>query len=312
MEIFGIIGIILIIIAIILFIKTNKDKNNIKQINNTVENHNKELENHNNYLLQKEKDIDNNINNKTIILNNLTQTIEDNLNNQKKLSANAFEQYCDLLDAEYVKRVQEHDKLCQNLNVAYEKAQMSYLAELTKVQEELDLAKKTRAATIAAQIKEKEIKEKLAFYCLSTKESELSDIKTLEKVKGQLNNPRILSMLIWQTYWQKPMTALCNNVLGASVVCGIYKITNQITDECYIGQSVDIATRWKQHAKCGLGIDTPANNKLYKAMQEYGIWSFSWELLETCTSTELNQKEKYYIDLYQSYAFGYNSNIGNH
>lgn len=239
MEIFGIIGIILIIIAIILFIKVSKDKNNIKQINYDVENHNKALENHNNILLQQEKDINNNINDKTVILNNITQTIEDNLKNQKQLSANAFEQYCDLLDAEYVKRVQEHDKLCQNLNIAYEKAQLSHLAELTKIQEELELIKKTRAATIAAQIKEKEIKEKLTFYCLSTKESELSDIKTLEKVKGQLNNPRILSMLIWQTYWQKPMTALCNNVLGTSIVCGIYKITNQVTDECYIGQAVN-------------------------------------------------------------------------
>ena len=221
-----------------------------------------------------------------------------------------MEKYYDLLDIEYKKCAQEHDQLCDNLKKSYEQKQMIYLTELQKTQEELENIKKTRAAAIAAQIKEKEIKEKLSFYCLSIKDNELSDIKILERVKNQLNNPRILSMLIWQTYWQKPMTTLCNNVLGTSIVCGIYKITNQLTGEFYIGQAVDIATRWKQHAKCGLGIDTPASNKLYKAIQEYGIWNFSWELIEKCSSNELNQKERYYIDLYQSYSFGFNSNTG--
>ena len=129
-------------------------------------------------------------------------------------------------------------------------------------------------------------------------------------MKSQLNKPRILSMLIWSTYWQKPMTALCNNILGTSIVTGIYKITNQETGECYIGQAADVAKRWKDHAKCGLGIDTPAGNKLYKAIQEYGIWNFSWELLEQCNRVDLDEKERYYIQLYKSYEFGYNSNKG--
>ena len=106
------------------------------------------------------------------------------------------------------------------------------------------------------------------------------------------------------------MTTLCNNVLGIKTVCGIYKITNQETKEAYIGQSVDISKRWKDHIKCGLGIDTPAGNKLYKAMQEYGVWNFSWELLEECPKEELNAKEKFYIDFYKTYEYGYNSNTG--
>ena len=80
---------------------------------------------------------------------------------------------------------------------------------------------------------------------------------------------------------------------------------------CYIGQSVDIAKWWKDHAKCGLGIDTPASNKLYKAMQEDGLHSFSWELLQTCDRDELDEREKYYIELYQSKEYGYNSTAGN-
>jgi group I intron endonuclease len=117
-------------------------------------------------------------------------------------------------------------------------------------------------------------------------------------------------MLIWQTWFQKPLKALSANVLGTKVVTGIYKITNRQTGECYVGQARDVASRWSDHAKCGLGIDTPANNKLYQAMEKYGLWSFSWELLEECPQEQLNEKEKFYIDLYDSYNYGMNSNKG--
>ena len=85
-------------------------------------------------------------------------------------------------------------------------------------------------------------------------------------------------MLVWQTFFRAPMTQLCNNVIGTAEKTGIYKITNQITNECYIGQARDLASRWKEHAKCGLDIDTPQGNKLYAAMKKYGIWNFSWEV----------------------------------
>ena len=45
-------------------------------------------------------------------------------------------------------------------------------------------------------------------------------------------------------------------------------------------------------------------------MQEDGINNFSWELIEKCPREQLNEKEKYYIELYDAYNFGYNSNTG--
>lgn len=60
----------------------------------------------------------------------------------------------------------------------------------------------------------------------------------------------------------------------------------------------------------GIGIDTPQRSKLYKAMQEYGIERFSFELLEQCLPEKLNEKERYFIDLYSSATLGYNSNKG--
>ena len=73
---------------------------------------------------------------------------------------------------------------------------------------------------------------------------------------------------------------MCNRVLGNKTVCGIYMITNLITSECYIGRSVNIADRWKQHCKCGLGIDTPSTNVLYRDMQKYGIWNYTFQVIE--------------------------------
>jgi hypothetical protein len=46
-------------------------------------------------------------------------------------------------------------------------------------------------------------------------------------------------------------------------------------------------------------------------MQTDGLTNFTFELLEKCPKTELNEKEKFYINLYQSYDFGYNSTGGN-
>lgn len=206
-------------------------------------------------------------------------------------------------DDEYIKMMED---LTRDMNKTMEIKRR----QISELEEKRAKLAASIEATIKARVREKEIKEKLDFYCLQIDPIDLSDIETLEKVKSRLNKPRILSMLIWQTYYQKPMTQLCNDVLGTSVVTGIYKITNQTTDQVYIGQARDMAARWKEHAKCGLDIDRPAGNKLYQAMMEDGIQNFSWELLEECSANELNEKERKYIELYQSAKFGYNSNKG--
>ena len=245
-----------------------------------------------------------------IYTENLRQ-IDETISNSKLRSQEAFESYCDILDSAYRNTEKEYSELEDSLKEAYAIAQEKLLAETSEIQRELDKIKATRTAAIEAQIREKKIKEQQSFYCLKISDADIADIQKLENIKKTLNKPRVLSMLIWQTWFQKPLKALSANILGTSTVTGIYKITNIITGECYIGQAADIASRWSEHAKCGLGIDTPAGNKLYKAMQEYGLQSFSWELLEKCDRAELNEKERYYISLYDSVNYGYNILKGN-
>lgn len=87
---------------------------------------------------------------------------------------------------------------------------------------------------------------------------------------------------------------------------GIYKITNKLTNKVYIGQSVHIEHRWKEH----ISRANSGSTKLYKAFQLYGLENFSFEVLEECTAKDLDEKEKYWITQYDSFKNGYNSTMG--
>ena len=276
--------------------------------------YNKDIEEKNNLLkeiynsyTQDIKNIQQQIENKSQELNRL-KTIEDN---QEEIARQSFTNYCNILDNEYKEKEEEYNKLLVELEYAYDAKYDELAATLAQINTDLDKIKQTRAAAMEAQRKEKEIEENFQFYSISIDAKDKNDIQTLERVKKDLNNPRILSMLIWTTFFRDKITELCNNVLGTKTIVGIYKITNQETKECYIGQSVDIAKRWKDHAKCGLDIDRPQGNKLYQNMIEYGLWNFTFELLEECPREQLNEKEKFYISLYDSCNYGFNSTIGN-
>lgn len=91
-------------------------------------------------------------------------------------------------------------------------------------------------------------------------------------------------------------------------IIGIYKITNKITDKCYIGESINITSRWNRHLK-ELISNTHHSYKLQKAFNEYGIKNFNFEILEILNSynkTEILKIEKEYIDSYNSIKNGYN------
>lgn len=298
-----ILSVILCVIGCTNIYKKTKYNENIAHQNTELKKDNEYLKTEQEFEQMKLKNLKEKIAELDNVLDNISQNYENN-------AKQAFQNYCELLNNEYNKKENEYETLEEKLQNNYNIAQEKALKELKTIEEELNKIKATRSAAIQAQLKEKEIKEAKDFYSLTISETDLFDIEALERVKKQLHQPRILSMLIWKTYYQKPMTDLCNNVLGTVVKTGIYKITNQLNDCCYIGQSVDISARWKEHAKCGLGIDTPPANKLYKAMIEDGLYNFSFELLEECSKDLLNEKEHFYIELYQSDKFGYNNNKG--
>lgn len=311
MEIIIIILSILLVGTLVYAFHEHKQARERIEVNNEIKECNAQLERRLEELSVQEQSIKQTMERDLQSLKSIKAATSDALEAQQQMSQKAFENYCDVLETKYQEKAEEFDNMSLQLDAAYDALQDRILAEIKVQESELEKIKATRAALIKAQIKEKAIQENIDFYCLTLPVNDRDDIQRLEKVKKDLHNPRILSMLIWQTFFQKNMTTLCNNVLGTKTVTGIYKITNLNTNMCYIGQAVDVANRWKEHAKCGLGIDTPAGNKLYAAMIEEGIWNFSWELLESCERALLDEKEKYYIGVYQASEFGYNSNKGN-
>ena len=277
-----------------------------KQVDKTIEEKNNQLAQINSQLFQEQKSLQHSIqqlkdtNNSILSDINQHQSLLNNIINQnQEISEKAFREYCEVLETKYVDFEREIE---QEARVLIEK--------IAETREELNKIKATRAAAHQALLKEQEIKDNKDNYRLLPSEGDLADSRRLEIVKRELNKPRILCMLIWQTYWQPLAKKQFPLILQDKTKCGIYKITNQITDECYVGQSVDIYKRWCDHCKCGLGIDTPPGNKLYKAMQEYGLNNFTFELIEECSQSELNEKENYFIEMYQADIFGYNGNIG--
>lgn len=85
---------------------------------------------------------------------------------------------------------------------------------------------------------------------------------------------------------------------------GIYKITNQVNQKVYVGQSNDIERRWFEHKRpCNLINPT---KKIYIAFNEFGIENFSFEVIEECEEEKLNEREWYWIKYYDSLNNGYN------
>lgn len=83
---------------------------------------------------------------------------------------------------------------------------------------------------------------------------------------------------------------------------GIYKIENLINGHIYIGQSISIERRLKEHLyKPFYEKSDQYNTPLYRAIRKYGKETFSFEIIEECSKDLLNEREIYWIDYYHSY-----------
>lgn len=94
---------------------------------------------------------------------------------------------------------------------------------------------------------------------------------------------------------------------------GIYKITNLINKKIYIGQSINIEKRWQAHRTRPFNKnDSQYDSPLYRSIRFYGLNNFSFEVLEECEKEELNDREIFYIDYFQSFnnEKGYNLTKG--
>lgn len=187
---------------------------------------------------------------------------------------------------------------------------LSYLSQVL-----LDFEKRQQIYVEALQ-KEEHLKLDSARYQILLTEDELQIINIVLELKKKIPESDILNKLIWSTFYQKKIDELVKRVLpingkATEAVCGIYKITNKENGKAYVGQAVDIRKRWIEHIKCFLDVSRGGSPLLTKELKEYGINSFTFELVEGCSSKEeLNEREKYWITFFKTNEFGLNMKIG--
>lgn len=212
--------------------------------------------------------------------------------------AQKYQQAEDNYQQEYLKAIEESTKEYTNLIIQKQE-------ELNKISQELVEAKAKQNAIVEANKRAEEVKQKEQFYKLNLSEIDIEEIKKLRSIIPYLRSAEPINKVIWKVYYEKSYTDLIGRVIGQGIHIGIYKITNIENQKCYIGQAVNIADRWKQHIKRGVGAEAPTRNKLYPAMYELGPEQFTFEILEECDKSLLDSREDYWQEFYQAKEFGY-------
>ena len=220
----------------------------------------------------------------------MSQAAETMSSNYRKLEENAKQEYYIMLEE------------CTSSFLNQIEAKKKQLAEVDA--DLLDLSAKLSAAVEASKRAEEQ-RIKQDFYRLQLSEVDVEEISRLREVVPHLRDSEPLNKVIWKVYYEKPYTDLIGRVVGPGVHTGIYKITNIENQMCYIGQAANIADRWKQHIKRGIGAETPTRNKLYPAMLNLGVENFTFEIIEEIDRSKLNEREDYWQEYFHAKDFGY-------
>lgn len=250
-----------------------------------------------------------------------TKTAIKDLKEQANQSAKIFEEQTMNLTKNNIEQSmekirQEYLSAEEDYRQQYQKIVAECVADLKKqlAEKEKDIEKntgilneliaKTNSAVDAAKRAE-EIRTQADFYKLQLTDEDKQEIEMLRNVAPYLRDREPLNKVIWKCYYEKPYTDLIGRIVGTGIKTGIYKITNTQNEMCYVGQAVNISDRWKQHIKRGIGAEAPTRNKLYPAMLEIGVENFTFEIIEECDRTMLNEREDYWQEYFHAKDFGY-------
>jgi len=82
--------------------------------------------------------------------------------------------------------------------------------------------------------------------------------------------------------------------------CGIYRIINVVNNKVYIGNTLYLDNRWKQH-KWYLNNNKHPNRHLQSAWNKDKSYSFDYFILERCEPEKLLEREQFWIDKYKAF-----------
>ena len=211
----------------------------------------------------------------------------------------------------------EQEKMQKAAQESFEKtmAEMDAQAEAARAQIEI-LTKEIadynakQVAINEAILRQRALEEQQDFYRVCLDPEAANDVEILKEARRNLKKPEIIDKIIYDNYIAKPVLEMIKRVLQNTTCSGIYKITCIKTGEIYIGKSVDIKSRWQQHCKSAFNCGTIAHSLLHTKMKQYGIENFTFELLEQVPKEQLSEREKFFINFYQTKETGLNERNG--
>lgn len=200
---------------------------------------------------------------------------------------------------------QKYQENVDSFNIQYNESVASLMESYNELSGNVALMKATHDAAVEAAKRAEEMRTQQDFYRIQLSESDIHEIELLREVSPALRDKEPLNKVIWKCYYEKPTTNLIGRVIGSGAHTGIYKITEIASGKCYVGQAANLADRWKQHIKRGVGAETPTRNKLYPAMIAAGPENFTFEVVEECARELLDEREDYWQDYFKAKEFGY-------
>lgn len=200
----------------------------------------------------------------------------------------------------------ERDQVIKQYEVDKEKSK----EELQKILSDIEDYRKKRDVINQEILRSRALEEKQDFYRIQLDENSIRDIQILEEIKPRLSKFDSLDKLIYDIYVKKVADEMIKRVLEGRAPSGIYKITRLKTGEIYIGKSTDVKARWQQHTKSVFHCGTISHSILHTTMERDGIENFTWEFLEEVSKDKLGEREKYWIEFYDSKNYGLNERVG--
>lgn len=211
-----------------------------------------------------------------------------------------YQKYYENLEAEYCEVLQDLS------SYSFDKIKAA-----KEIEDQLVELKAKQTSYINEKLRQEAIQSQKDFYKMTLPQTSVNDIEIIRNdLQPLLFNKEAVDKLIWEAYYKSEYDKLMSRLFNDnSKHCGIYKVTCLSSDKAYIGQSVDIKERFKQHIKNGLSY-APSSNKLYSEMQKYGCENFMFEILEEVSRDKLNERETYWIDFYRTKEYGLNTTRG--
>ena len=226
-----------------------------------------------------------------------------------ELAAEQLDRSLERAAADYQQKEQDYQSQLLDMQVEFSQDFQEQLetriAELAALDEKLERMRSLVEAGVEASKRAAEMEEQQDFYRLVLSEDDINEIEKLRDVLPYLRDKEPLNKVIYKVYYEKPYTDMVGRVVGTATKTGIYKITNLENGMCYVGQAANIAERWRQHIKRGVGAETPTRNKLYPIMYKIGPENFTFEIVEECSRAELDEREDYWQDYFKAKEFGY-------